>query len=378
MAAPAVRQERPATVGELAGVLREAGDAPVRVFGAGTKPWGRPGEPPAVELSTTGLDRVLEHNVGDLTAVLEAGVPVVRAQAQFAQARQTLMLDPPLGAGEAATIGGVLSAGDSGPRRHRYGGPRDLVLGVRVALADGTLARSGGKVIKNVAGYDLAKLYTGAFGTLGVICEVAVRLHPLPAGTATLVARAGAPDAVAGLASVLARARIETEALDVRWDGADGAVLARYGGTAAPALAASAREALAGADADAEVVDDDDALWDEQRARQRGALVARVSGRLTDLPRVIRAARDQGGTLVGRAALGLSWVSLPATVEAAQALRAALAPRACVVLDAPEAVRGALDPWGLAPGPELELMRRVKARFDPAGSCNRGIYVGGL
>ena len=90
-----------------------------------------------------------------------------------------LALDPPLGPDAAATIGGVVATGDSGPLRHRYGAPRDLVVGMTIALADGTIARSGGKVIKNVAGYDLAKLFAGSFGTLGVIVEVAVRLHPL-------------------------------------------------------------------------------------------------------------------------------------------------------------------------------------------------------
>ena len=100
-----------------------------------------------------------------------------RLREKFAEAGQMLALDPP---GDDATIGGIVATGDSGPLRHRYGGPRDLVLGVTIALPDGTVARAGGKVIKNVAGYDLSKLMTGAFGTLGVIAQVALRLHPLP------------------------------------------------------------------------------------------------------------------------------------------------------------------------------------------------------
>src|SRR2546430_16810200 len=98
-----------------------------------------------------------------------------------------LAIDPPLADGDAATVGGVLATADSGPLRHRHGGPRDLVLGTTVALSDGTVARAGGKVIKNVAGYDLAKLFTGSYGTLGAILEVAVRLHPLPPRTVTAV-----------------------------------------------------------------------------------------------------------------------------------------------------------------------------------------------
>jgi glycolate oxidase FAD binding subunit len=120
------------------------------------------------------------------------------------------------------------------------------VLGTRVALSDGTLARSGGKVIKNVAGYDLAKLVTGAFGTLGLLCEVAVRLHPRPKGTASLVARVSDRAALARTAAALSHARIETDALDVRWSAGEGAVLARFGGAAAGHLAGTAKVVAAG------------------------------------------------------------------------------------------------------------------------------------
>jgi glycolate oxidase FAD binding subunit len=385
MAADQLRRERPARAEDAAAVLREAAahGAVARIRGNGTKPWGAPGEPAELELSTLGLDRILEHNEGDLTAVLEAGVTLTAAQERFARAGQTLMLDPPLGPADGATIGGIVSAGDSGPCRHRYGGPRDLVLGTRVALSDGTLARSGGKVIKNVAGYDLAKLLTGAFGTLGLVCEIAVRLHPLPKATATVRARSDDPGVLADVASALAHARIETDALDVRWSGADGAVLGRYAGAAAGELAQSARALVRGADA--EIVEDDASAWADQRAGQRAAegAVVRVSGRLSELRRVIEATQAAGGALVGRAALGLSWIALPPgtdgdLIAAIDGVRRALGPRPCVVLDAPAGVRAAVDPWQSPGGAELELMRRVKARFDPAHACNRGLFVGGI
>ncbi len=184
----------------------------LRVRGGGTKlGWGTPAPDPEVELSTSGLDRVVEHNEGDLTAILEAGVPLAKAQERFAAAGQMLALDPPLGAGDAATIGGVVASGDSGPLRHRYGAPRDLVLGMTVALSDGTVAKSGSKVIKNVAGYDLAKLFAGSFGTLGLILQVSVRLHPLPSETVTAVGHSDDPDALARAASELAHASLEKE-----------------------------------------------------------------------------------------------------------------------------------------------------------------------
>jgi len=175
----------------------------VRIVGGGSKlGWG-PQVDAERELSTAGLDRIVEHNAGDLTAVLEAGVPLAAAQEAFASEGQMLALDPP---DRGATIGGVVASADSGPLRSRFGGPRDLVLGVRVALPDGSVVKSGGKVIKNVAGYDLGKLMAGAFGTLGVIVEVAVRLHPRPEETATAAAGSGtgarAATGSAGAASV--------------------------------------------------------------------------------------------------------------------------------------------------------------------------------
>ena len=126
------------------------------------------------------------------------------AQATFAKAGQMLALDPPDG---GATVGGVVATADTGPLRARYGGPRDLVVGMRVALSDGTLAKSGGKVIKNVAGYDVAKLFTGSFGTLGAIVEVSVRLHPLPPETATATGASSDPDQLASGAAALAQSR---------------------------------------------------------------------------------------------------------------------------------------------------------------------------
>src|SRR5918999_4204815 len=179
------------TVEEAAAEIRDL--AAVRPRGGGTKLGWSPAGEGVADFDTRRLDRIIEHNEGDFTAVLEAGVPLVEAQAAFGAAGQMLALDPPLGEGDAATIGGVIAANDSGPLRHRFGGARDLVLGVTVVLSDGTIAKSGGKVIKNVAGYDLAKLFTGTYGTLGLIASVAVRLHPAPPRTATVTARSDDP-----------------------------------------------------------------------------------------------------------------------------------------------------------------------------------------
>jgi glycolate oxidase FAD binding subunit len=370
-------------------MLAQANQAgqPVVVRGAATKlDWGGTAASDAVELSTTGLARLSEHNAGDLTAIAEPGLPLAAAQGTFSEAGQMLALDPPLGSESAATLGGIVASGDSGPLRHRYGSARDLVIGITVALADGTIAKSGGRVIKNVAGYDLAKLFAGSFGTLGAIVELCVRLHPLPPERVTALAVSDDTDAIAAAASVLAHAPLELESLDVGLV-ADGraAVLARLAG-AAPARAAEPALALIReAGLSPELAEEDDALWAFQRDSQRSAhgTVVRVSATQTQLGHVLECARRAGARVVGRAALGLSWVAFEERSAAEQAdavaeLRAALAPSPCAVLDAPAEVRELLEPW---PAPEpgaLELMRRVKERFDPSQTLAPGSFVGGI
>jgi glycolate oxidase FAD binding subunit len=347
----------------LAGELAAA-SGQVRVVGAGTKRRWAPAADGAAELSTTGLDRVLEHNAGDLTAVLEAGVPLARAQETFASAGQMLALDPPDAGG--ATIGGIVATNDSGPLRARYGGARDLVVGMRVALADGTVAKSGGKVIKNVAGYDLAKLFTGSFGTLGAILEVSVRLHPLPQETATAVGHTHSPHLLAGGAAALTHGRLEQLGLDVRWAAGAGMVLARFGGSTAQAQAESARALLADAGLEAELTLDDKSLWDAQRDAQRSpaGLVVKVSALQTDLEELAAIAERHGATLVGRAGLGLSWLRLDEGDFGA--LLDELRPRfVTAVLDRPDSMPfEAAEPRDR--GAAL-LAARVKERFDPDG-----------
>ena len=384
MASGTVTRETPASHDEAARLLRRCSDEAARVcpVGGGTKlGWGGLGEPADLELSTAGLRDVVEHNEGDLTAVLDAGAPLAAAQARFAEAGQMLALDPPLGADGAATIGGVVASGDSGPLRHRYGAARDLVVGMTMALADGTVARAGGKVIKNVAGYDLAKLLAGSFGTLGLILQVAVRLHPLASTRVTLRVEAHTAGELGALASALSHSHLEMESLDVSWSEGSGAVLARFGGAAAQQQAAAAAEIAGGG----ELVEDDATLWEGQRVLQRSeaGVVVRVSGVQADLPRLVGEAERANATLAGRAALGISWLALgslddDAAAAAVGELRARLAPSPCLVLDAPPGVRRALDVWDERDLGRLALARRVKERFDPQRTMRPGVFVGGI
>ena len=379
------RELHPATFEDAAAGLAAAAASSqrVRICGAGTKlGWGGSGEAPDIELHTTALNRILEYNVGDLTAILEAGVPLSEAQRTFAAEGQMLSLDPPLGRGSDAdaTIGGVVATADSGPLRHRYGAARDLVVGMTVALSDGTIARSGGKVIKNVAGYDIAKLFSGAFGTLGAILSVSVRLHPVAPAATTALGGSGDPEVLATAARMLTMAPLELDALDVAWQSGWGQVLARLAGAEAARRIVRVTTLMreAGLE-DVDVIDDDEDLWARQRAGQRSqdAVLARVAARPTRLADVLRAVRSSEARLVGRPSLGLSWIEVEP--DALAGFRDQLHPDAIVVLlDVPDRARDSLDSWGAQDGPALELMRRIKMRFDPAGACNPGVFVGGI
>ncbi len=367
--------ERPVDAAEVAALL--AHGRITRPVGGRTKiGWGAVGAPPEVELSTERMDALIEHNEGDFTAVMQAGLRLRDAQKAFARAGQRLALDPPDGEGRA-TVAGVIATADSGPLRHRYGGARDLILGVQVALPDGTVARAGSRVIKNVAGYDLAKLMCGAFGTLGVICEVIMRLHPEPAGTVTVVGRGDDAAALARAASAVRKRPFELEALDAAWESSGGAILAQAAGRACDATAESVAHVVRAEGLEVELIEDDAPLWASQRARQRagkGGAVAKVSFPPAEFERVLNAAPRA----VARAGAGVAWVELAPDPDALSTLRTALAPCPCVLLDAPDSLRSAVDVWGVGDGPELALMERVKARFDPDGVCNRGRFVGGL
>ena len=385
MSATAPPTLRPESVQEAAQLMRELGQAgrPVAIQGAQTKQGWIGGET-EVTLATEALDHVLEHNEGDFTAVLQAGVPLAAAQAQFAKAGQMLALDPPLsgdGGEPRATVGGVMATADSGPLRHRYGGVRDLVLGVTVVLSDGTVAKAGGRVIKNVAGYDLGKLFAGSYGTLGLIATVVVRLHPLPERTATVHARSEDAAALARAAGHLVALSLEADCLDVHWEGGRGELLVRFSGFSAAERADQAASRLAElGQREVMVTDEDEETWARQRARQRepgGAVikVAAVTGRTLE---ILRATQGVDARVVSRPGLGLAWVALGAgddLPERVERLRAALPQAALTALDGAASLPGH---WPVPAAAALAVMERIKARFDPAHICRPGAFVGGI
>ncbi|HEY7781082.1 MAG TPA: FAD-binding oxidoreductase [Ktedonobacterales bacterium] len=218
----AVAGTRPLVVGEpasdeeLAAALAFANDQGLAVIirGGGTQmDMGAPSRAGEILISTAALDGIVEHAPHDQTITVRAGTPIAALQARLAESRQWLALDSVLAPG--ATIGGIIATNASGARRLRYGGVRDQLLGVRVALADGTIARGGGKVVKNVAGYDLPKLFTGALGTLGVVLAATFRLYPLPAASRTVVLEAATPGLLCDLVVRTIATPLVPSALDV-------------------------------------------------------------------------------------------------------------------------------------------------------------------
>jgi glycolate oxidase FAD binding subunit len=369
---------RPGTVDELAEVVRAGaadGRTVVPVGGRSKLTWAPPPDSCDLLLDLTGLDRVVEHVAGDLTVVAEAGVRLADLQAQVGRAGQLLGLDPPE---DGATLGGVVSANASGPRRLRYGTTRDLLIGITVVLADGTVAHAGGKVVKNVAGYDLGKLFTGAHGTLGVVVSTTWRLHPVP--PARRVVTLELPDtAAAGPLSVaLARSTLTPSAVELI-AGADGtARLVVLFESIAESVAGQATAAVALLGGGEESED----LPEDFGRRPGGAddVLLRLAHAPASLSAVLEAL-PAGTAVAAHAATGVSYAAVPAgeAAEALPRLRAAIAPHdgTAVVLRAPDAVRERLDHWGPV-GDSLDLMRRVKERFDPERRMSPGRFVGGL
>jgi glycolate oxidase FAD binding subunit len=359
--------------------LRAAGAAgrTVDVRGGGTKrEWGRPGRPADVELSTAGLAGVVAHEPGDLICVVRAGTRLGDLQAELRKAeghRQRLMLDPPHG--DEQTIGGIVAANASGPLRTRYGAPRDLVIGARFVLADGTVAATGGRVVKNVAGYDLAKLLCGSLGTLAVVTEVAFRLHPVADVAHTVALDAAEPEALAAFASALASAPVVPAACELAWP--DGSLLVRVESSAEGAERQAAL--AAGLAPGARVLEEAEASarWAAHGTRPWGGdgAVAALGVPPSRLVELLRLARELEAELVLRAPLGIGEVRVAGDRAAVTALRAGvealgghLALRRAPA-ELADLVWPALDPVA------ADLMRAVKARLDPAGTLAPGRHA---
>ncbi|HEV2194285.1 MAG TPA: FAD-binding oxidoreductase [Candidatus Acidoferrum sp.] len=382
----------PDTEQQLAAALRIANEANLGVIprGGGTKlAWGNPPSRADVILSTARLNKILEHAWADLTVTVEAGCTIQTLQETLAEHGQRLALDPlwPV----KATVGGVLSANDSGALRLRFGALRDLIIGVTIALPDGTLASSGGKVVKNVAGYDLPKLITGALGTLGVITRAVFRLHPLPHHTGSFSISVANPDEAQKLALAIQDSKLAHVALQ-----------SSFSADASPSTDILFEGTAAGVDAQAsqlrslcpfaQLAEATPALWNVRQdlwsfSSPEETALAKVSTLPTDLARTIELFRRAADSTHLRwqslmYATGLSWLRLEGRPDnlhsALTALRADLEKMggSLVLLHRPTAFPP-FDAWG-TPGDSLPLMKSVKRQLDPANTLNPGRFLGGI
>jgi len=407
----------PGSTAEAAALLRAADSLGLTVIprGSGTRiDWGVPPASSDVVVDTRHLDRVIEHAAGDLVVRVEAGVRLDALASVLASAEQRLALDPPAEsaavAGESpGTVGGLIATGVAGPLRYRYGSPRDLLIGITVVRSDGTVAKSGGKVVKNVAGYDLGKLFAGSYGTLGLITEATFRLHPLPAAAAWLAVECQDPAAAQAAAQVMADSPLAPSAIELDWPSAAASisvsVLLEGDERSVSNRAERMTALLAARTADRAVADAGTSIGPVRvvrplagsRERAGAATLLRVAfwtGQLASVLSAIRsaAAADIEPAISGSAGAGVLDVSLPAEMGAADLarylaeLRASLAGlstngippsrASAVVLLAPAEVRNAVDMWG--PVPSLALMRAVKDQFDPGHRMAPGRFAGGI
>ncbi len=368
-------------------MLRAAAAAGLTVVarGAGTKlGWGAPPERLDLIVDTTRMDGMVEHSAGDLVCVVQAGKPLAALQDELGSAGQRLGIDP----ARSGTVGGAVATASTGPNRLHHGPVRDLVIGMTFVRADGTIAHSGGKVVKNVAGYDLGKLLTGSFGTLAVITEVAFRLHPVPADRRWVSVEVDGHAGIQRLVQSVAHAQVVPTAVELDHSEGRGTVALLLEGTAA-GLQGRVEQALAllgetptrptslpagGAPSRLRAVSPcsrSPTSWQGSRGCSQSSTRRRGPAGVS--------AMFRGSVLVGTALVGLGGQSSSTAVAAFLAHlreRASSFGGTVVLLEAAPEVLASLDVWGPVGG--LELMRSVKHQFDPERRLSPGRFVGGI
>ena len=383
----------PTTPEHLAGALAWASRERLLtvIRGGGTKRgWGRPPQRVDVVVSTSGLSRLIVHRHGDLTATVQAGATLADFNRQLAQEGQWLPVDT---AFDGATIGGIVATNDAGPLRYRYGTPRDLLIGITLALTDGRLVKSGGHVVKNVAGYDLGKLVSGSFGTLAAIVDVTVKLSPIPPTSRTIVARYSSAESLSKDVAILASSQLEPVAFDLHVvigqtgdsHGPDWRLYVRFATSPeATDSQASSTRALLSADTSMLADGDEASLWAEQVRRPWTAAgaVIRLSWLPALLPQVLALVNEVheisgcAVELTARAALGAGFLRIDADDDAVETtvnmlrMRAGLVSNVVLLRQSP-ALKRRVDVWG-PPGSTAAVLRSLKQTFDPAAILNAG------
>ncbi|TYB43483.1 FAD-binding oxidoreductase [Actinomadura chibensis] len=365
----------PKDASEAADVMRVAAEMGLAVVPRGAETrldWGTPPERCDLLVDTHRMDGLIEHAAGDLVAKAEAGLPMERLGALLAERGQRLALDVPL---PGSTVGGTIATGAAGPLRTLYGTPRNLVIGLTIVRADGQIARSGGKVVKNVAGYDLGRLFSGSFGTLGLIVDATFRLHPVASASAYVSCRVtGAEDAHDAVQTVLHSA-VAPSALEYISPGTVAVLLEGV----PEGVEVRARQIAELLGENAKIADSAPDGWGRYPDGTTLIDVTAPPPALRDVLTTLGPEIAVTWSGSGHGHVGVPTGPAPEKVATVLGgLRGALSRHGggAVVRYAPEEVRGEIDVWGPVPG--LALMRRVKDQFDPDHRLSPGRFVGGI
>ena len=339
---------------------------------------GSPPEHLDAIIRTEKLDRVVDHAPSDQILTVEAGVTLAQIQAVAGQHGQRLALDPPLA--DRKTIGGIVAANAFGPLRTRYGSVRDLIIGISIIRADGVMARGGGKVVKNVAGFDLPKLMVGSLGTLGMIATATFRLHPLPEASETLLIAKRSAGALRKLIGDMRQAQLEVAAAVAIAEGGAFDLAVRFEGFRAGVV--EQRQRLSGLIQDCDLLTDEEAqrFWQRHdRLRTSSPLrikIAALPSAIETIPPLADALQE--GSFIWYPTLGLGFFNGTPTERTAAAIRRAREHLTSLTIEAaPPEIRQLVDVWG-EPGHALPLMRAMKERFDPQRRLAPGRFVGGI
>ena len=375
---------RPTSVAALAAIVRAANDEG-RKIRIGRTPSSSPEE---MALSLEDLDSAVDHRAGDLIATVPAGATLAAVNDILARGGQWLPLDP-LG-GAQATIGAIVATNASGPRRHRFGSPRDLIIGIEMVLADGRIAKAGGKVVKNVAGYDLPRVMCGSRGCLAILTSATFKLSPLPPASRTVIVEARDLQSLGELTRAIAAQPLTPSAVEV--DSPPHRLLVRFESTkdAAAAQATAVADLCVRLGAGITIADgkDETAAWiaHDQRVSQTPGTLLKISVLPTEVSPCLEALVHSASAhriewcVAGRAALGVLHVRLSSPAgdhaEVVSDMRRAVGTRGSLVVVEDDGSQ-LQDPWGPM-GDAWPLMRAVKARFDPRNTLNPGSGPGGL
>jgi glycolate oxidase FAD binding subunit len=379
----------PGSVQEISDVMKLAASEGLAVAprGSGTKT--HIGDPPRrldLIVSTARMNEVLEHTPGDQIVRLEAGVKLEDLQEHVSGSDQMLAIDPPE---SGATIGGIVATNSSGPRRYRYGTIRDLIIGITVVLQDGTVAKAGGKVVKNVAGYDLSKLFTGSLGTLGIIANANFRLHPRPEAARTVAVEVAGPQQAQAAAQAIVHSQIEATAVELHY-GEDEKQLKVLLESIPGGIDAKTETAFFLLKQFGEVRTLSDEEADHPGHLTTAEVVLKIGAPPADLAAVLESvfgAAERKGLehprITGHAGSGVTLVGFSGESEAGAAgfveeMREIWVRRggSVTLQRAPLTLKQRVSTWDNG-GDYLGLIRRVKEKFDPRGGMNPGRFLGG-